>query len=1265
MTEIINQKQENNQTFPVYIDQFGKFYDKHYNLSYSSIKDYSLEEQEQEQEQEQEKEKENENENENKKQQAKKVPPIEKYRPKVSQDIPEFPDVKNYKKYASFEKAVFEWKTQIEGCLGYLKLPNIVGRTYFRPIVQQDEFKNTNLLESENKNLIKHDRNRRSTTMPKSSSQMRKEDPNEDFEKMKGFDGFNNEKNTQTTSESTFEIMEGTNYYISSQLNLWDQQLIPDEPDAFNYDSIEEYEQAYCNWIEIVKKGLKIIPAHAKEFNKIYNIPTMVEKKIKERKRIEKKQALLFREEIEKKKKSKTEDISNNYFRHRKNLSLLIRQNSGTSNKISNPIYSQTLNQNNTKKKDKKKYKNTKEGTLKTNGTGINLAKEQGTNIGKEKEREQEKEFENVTKENFNVDIIHKLVTAEEENQWDNLKQESRLNILSCLRKIKNLKKNNKLKYNLDYPPIRGKVHGTFPENQQNTPSLKKKNKQGSSNRVTITLSSSLSNFCYQELLPQDEVVKTQDSPSEINGKKVLFNVPTYDLNNKINLRKLYNNDEDYIKLISNKIEKLQSNQHLKKLNYYYWPNKISDKQCTNDHQKFVNLFNKNNKPTAETVKQIFLSKLPLDKFIDFLSEEVIFGMDSTLYLPVMINFLDENNFLAILKLFSHSSSKLVHSKISHFICESLNNNFFQRLLEIYTANENIENLYYLTYAINFNQELPNEIFPFIPTLMKNKEISDLSLGKIEKNIFQHYYISIILKFITNQSFGSYKNVIAQCKDLISGFNNSISIDCQTNSIILEKQIFAGITTNHTTRSTYYLMIFLYLLQLDNEIVQNILKTSEINLFEKIIEMSKSKKTHVRFAAETIWEKLISQNVWIDHFVQFYSQNTELLVKNLQPPVQRKGIEGSIALLTRPTLANTLICRLLIHYFQTISNHQSKSLFKKTLFDQIFGIIEKDLNVVSSNITLIQYSEVLLTLIQTFNRLNLITKTENISMQISILSYALKSTFGVTYSEITKILNLIKNTPSRLYPMKSNFLKILIMLLKTEQVFALIHENTDFFSTLNILGRQSTDYEFSKQLWNLFFQSIFYHADTLNKIKKRYLKNMIELIGPISHNTVIAFGLHTLCRLFDMDRIENERLKLKKPPARVTLTTTNLKSFDQDIKTFVKFFISNHFFVKLNMFYMQNREQKGGIIFLNLVKVYERIINSPNCTKILNAMLKKKAYKEGIKEMASMLTDKIKITEKLRKNTLRHLSKSQINLIQIPSSPNNKNLKRRSVFFKY
>ncbi|KAJ6235685.1 hypothetical protein M0813_28518 [Anaeramoeba flamelloides] len=202
MTETRNQKQEKNQTFPVYIDQFGKFYDKHYNLSYSSIKDYSLDLQEQEQEKEteteKEKEKENQkNENVNGKQQTEKVPPIEKYKPQLSQDIPEFPDVKNYKKYASFEKAVFEWKTQIEGCLGYLKLPNIVGRTYYRPIVQQDEFKNTNLLESDNKNLIPHDQNRRSTTMPKSSSQMRKDEPNEEFEKINGFEGFNNEKNTQ------------------------------------------------------------------------------------------------------------------------------------------------------------------------------------------------------------------------------------------------------------------------------------------------------------------------------------------------------------------------------------------------------------------------------------------------------------------------------------------------------------------------------------------------------------------------------------------------------------------------------------------------------------------------------------------------------------------------------------------------------------------------------------------------------------------------------------------------------------------------------------------------------------------------------------------------------------------------------------------------------------------------------------------------------------------------------------------------------------
>lgn len=46
-----------------------------------------------------------------------------------------FPDPNKYDTYFEYEQAVLDWKIDIEASIGYLQLPNPVGRTYSRPKV--------------------------------------------------------------------------------------------------------------------------------------------------------------------------------------------------------------------------------------------------------------------------------------------------------------------------------------------------------------------------------------------------------------------------------------------------------------------------------------------------------------------------------------------------------------------------------------------------------------------------------------------------------------------------------------------------------------------------------------------------------------------------------------------------------------------------------------------------------------------------------------------------------------------------------------------------------------------------------------------------------------------------------------------------------------------------------------------------------------------------------------------------------------------------
>ncbi|KAJ6246236.1 sca1 complex scaffold protein scaa [Anaeramoeba flamelloides] len=1205
---------------PVYLDSKGNLYD----LLYNPIENYEepqtiTKEKTNNQQTENEKENEIDNENEIEKDQQKFISNdelLKNFSPKNLDKLPPFPLTKNYSTFDDFEQAVFDWKTEIEKDLGYLKPPELIGRAYSRPLYSPNS-NETELLERKSSTY-----DRSSTGSSHEQSMLKRDTFSE-----KTFQLLNQNNNLfkkiQNFKNQTPQIMEGTNL-VMIRKKVWDNELIPIEPDPALYMTYEEYEIALLNWEKTTRSNLKNIPMHSKEFAKKFKLLTALERERKEKERRTQEHARLFREGMIKKKKNRTILLTNTHFRWRERLDLRVINSAGNYginalDGLMYQVYGKPFRLLKVERKIQKEMEREKGLQYEKDG----LEREMEVFMQISLNQENEKSVEQLFEEKFGNSIL-------------NEKSQPYQQIKKLFIDLKNQNDTNLKMFNSPLRPLLGKFYGRIlPTIEQD---LKK--------RKSVRFNASHVDFSSAHLrrinLNQSILNKSKNCPDKINGQTVYFDMPQYQEKNELDYKKLkhlgYRKERRKIIL---EIEKLN---FLNSLKSGYYP-MIHTTDTIQKQKEFVKNIVQDSVFNINKLIIILKKRIYFDIFEEILADYIVYDGQTRSYSEIFSNILNDNNFHLILTILKDSSSFGVHANVCYLVSEILTSNICESIFTKYIQENNFECLYYIARSLNFFTKIPQVVFPFSSEIsMTAKDIINCNSSFLENCVFNHYYLTIILNCIQEKGSYLFPSGLKIVQELISTLNSTFAISCESNPIFLEKGIYKAISCRSSTISGYYLFIFLYMIKVKDKLLDKILKSPSINLFGHLKIMSKSKFAHVKLACWQILHLLKKEESWISLIYNSLIENDFLiLIKDLTPPPKPEDPNQPEDRKT-PFWVELITDFLTFKFnkFDALNNQKmdiNDVLPKPILFFKLTNHLKGLVEQYFTNNTLNSIANVMYSLINLFSRFDSITYGSLQDNSRKNLS-GRKPRLFVDLSLLNTLLTIIKNSPKELNPMKAQLLSIITKILKFERVFQEVRNNLEFWNVVLSITRDSTtDLVCSKAL-KLFEEVVFHHSKMIDYLKnKKLLITWMNLLN--SRNLIVIINsLNTISRIFNMANRENKRLLQQKKPCRNS--ENSLKLIEKDIKTLVNFFQDKALFVKLNMIYKNNSIKNGGLLFVNLAKVYSQIINNPSCKKILKINLRKSEYQEGLNNFSNYFSGFQEVTNKKSKtNSKNNKSKNE------------------------
>ncbi|KAJ6239793.1 sca1 complex scaffold protein scaa [Anaeramoeba flamelloides] len=746
--------------------------------------------------------------------------------------LPTFPTTSQYEKYHDYEKAVLEWTNDIQHSFEQIKLPNVMGSYFLRPFLSsqiiEESVKKQQSLKNKKESITEKIVDQ--TTVEKNrTSQLRE----------KRMLSSNNHRELQKEINKNLNYLEDTELIISND-SSWQTKLIPKEPDPYEYSEYIKYERAYQNWSKIVQKTVNIPIPHANEFGKLYGVMSN-----------------------EKKKK---------YAEERKLLKENIRASSG--NKDLNSKNSKKGMQNNNiktthfewiKKLNLKLFtSSTKERKL-----GIfYLSQDYYSSLCEEIKPKiaffQKGKIKNPEKESNSNEQMQK--------RNEEIKKDTGEAIQKHFLKIKGIYQ--KIDLNKSIKDI-GILHGTFPHESLSTPKI-------------YYDTNPLSCFSLKRGdLGGIMLLKGLDCMPVIDKKQVQFILPNYDFNNAIELRKLRDPiNNHYVNNKRNYLRDINKENRLQRFYTWYYPKIYSHQKCEFDKFEIVRQFNlQAGQLINDRLSSVFITNAKFDTFKELLDEEVL-GNNPTFF-DTLYSLLSQH--VGILNnlylLFFDHNSDLIHYKLSYFLIALFKSGKINNFIENYIQNYDLVHLSYLTYGCNYFNTSFNYLF-----LMKDeiqyysKILFKNDYWHIEKNILIHHYLMVLLKIFENLDFKNKANQKTFLNKLINTIQSNLKSKKKQFANFFNTHIYAGIKNRSTKISGYYSFLFICLLQFCNKDIIDLLFNSNLNFLNDIIELSKSKFSHVKHSIKVIWKLLIKNDIIRQFLINnFISQKKTFFFKQLVP----------------------------------------------------------------------------------------------------------------------------------------------------------------------------------------------------------------------------------------------------------------------------------------------------------------------------------------------------------------------------------------------
>ncbi|KAJ6229255.1 sca1 complex scaffold protein scaa [Anaeramoeba flamelloides] len=800
----------------------------------------------------------------------------------------EFPRIKNFENFMQFEKACLKWKEQMEEKLSKFVLPKPLSNHYYRPYLFNQNFnfpQKEIISEFENENSF--DNTQDFQPIQTGNSQLK-------------YKKFTKKELSMIEKERVLpDFMKDTESIISEN-EPWNNKLIPEEPNPNNYKTFQEYEKALRRWSKIVLSSFKKIPPHASDFREIHGMVSLEEK----------------RRDEERKKQLKIQ--------RRNTLS-----NFGKSKNNHNLTFTKNFKSNQKRSRLSGKYPNSyrpfiinfhKRCLLYSPKQGINaltsfqtkITRQYLLNLFKSAHLKNSKQQDNYRKGKYLLNGKNQIQFKKSQIDGNIISSTTKQNkilpnsksIYLMKELLESLNENIKKKDENKSFRVIGILHGQL----KNSTNFYQRKKQINSR--------TFSNFYLRRNdISGSLLSKSVDCPYTINGNKVIYRVPNYENDGPIDLHSVKN--KNYQLKMKRSLNNLKSQYKFTKLNSSYYPQKFLQNKLNLQIQSIKDHFSNNvNLDKIELILSLLTSDLPLDIFIQLMNETVFEKLSQKMFSEAIYSIINTTNFKQILQLFHHSISLLTHSKTSFFITGLLESHIGTKIIVNYSLNNDIQSLYYISYAMNFLDGNVSNIHPY------NEETKQYSLkifGKknweLELKLFVYYYIHHILEpmLVPKKNF-LYLSISRDIKKELTKVQNMFIKISKKYKLFFQQEIWKGINCRSVAVSGYYLIIFLLIIQNNfSDIFKEYYFTNNYKLINHLNTLLKSKISHIRYAAKIIFNSLFKVKFFKNFIMSYFEKNISfILSKNF---IVVKNKYNNFEKITDFTI---LYSNLLINHFDSL-----------------------------------------------------------------------------------------------------------------------------------------------------------------------------------------------------------------------------------------------------------------------------------------------------------------------------------------------------------
>jgi len=764
--------------------------------------------------------------------------------------------------------------------------------------------------------------------------------------------------------------------------------------------------------------------------------------------------------------------------------------------------------------------------------------------------------------------------------------------------------------------PILPIMHGTFPKPWERSGSPAPTGTRGKSSKNKALRRSDLTG---------PMLASCMDCPGEIDGKRVEFRIPEFDIES-IDLNRL-KEDAKYNDQIRQNVRSVHSSDRYDSLNSWYHPTIPKDVHIKYRSQVEEIIRGNSKNFTLEHLAQVFSSGMFLDRLQDLFAEQMKEDDDNSAartYFQYFLNVITPDNFPQLLQFYERFKSPLIHAKISAFVSEVLQSSRAKVLLEKLILGSDIVSLSLVAYGMSFFNETPLDLIPVAENIQMCAMVIDKSATNLLIAIYCVYYVGIISNIINKQPFifvAVNQFVNESRKSLANGLCGLLQEPMGTSgSTFLNSGLWKLISSRSAHLSQIGLFILVQLMNNQDSLsLQGLLRSETVSLWGHVRGLAKTTKSHVQFALRRIFHTVARDSSWCEYWNQYYNTKDELFLEDITLACNKNGQANLLAELTVQHSIQTL------QRLEDLQPNLISFLLDETTYNSVLKHVLQHQKAADDRTRLL--TSLMVELTKALVKLNLLNASPTVK---TIVKKRGNMGFTVSPIEIQKMCAFITEVSrtdadvEATYVVKTNVLKCLRHMTKPITVYdQLLKKEAEFYSKVAVFCRDGNNMKFNREAWKTFYQMIFYHFGVLDYlVKANMLAPFLELVGTSSNTTIMLNGLHYITKLFCMVTTETRRIS-DNYPARPD--KEGLKTIEKDVKLLSKFFVDRSLFIKIHMIYKKLIPNFAGAPFLELAQFYNVLNTNPQCAKLLKDTVKKSEYKMGLTRIAAMYVSENKL----------------------------------------